>query len=263
MRKIGNRFAVCILALLSLTVPHLQIAAGAVPVFRPPAVPLVTFDPYMSIWSEANNLTDDTTRYWDGNAQSLVSLIQIDGTTYRLMGNDPSTVPALPQLSVKVLPVQTIYTFGNSQISVVLTFTTPRLPSNLKAMTLPVTYISWTVQSVDGKSHNVKLYYSTSAAVAVNTTDQQVQWSRQAFGSLTALQCGTPTQNYFDVSGDPVGIDWGYIYTAAPATQCTATVVHFPLFPDLQRKSEGAIADGCRIAGLRIAGPTVHRNVHG
>ncbi len=224
VREIKIVLTACILALLSLTVPHLQIAAGAVPVFRPPAVPLVTFDPYMSIWSEATNLTDDTTRYWDGNAQSLVSLIQIDGTTYRLMGNDPSTVPALPQLSVKVLPVQTIYTFGNSLINVVLTFTTPRLPSNLQAMTLPVTYISWTVQSVDGKSHHVQLYYSTSAAVAVNTTDQQVQWSRQAFGSLTALQCGTPTQNYFDVSGDPVGIDWGYIYTAAPATLSTATV---------------------------------------
>ena len=224
MRKIRNIFAACILALLSSSVSHLPAAAGAVPVFRPPAVPLVTFDPYMSIWSEANNLTDDTTRYWDGNAQSLVSLIQIDGTTYRLMGNDPSTVPALPQLSVKVLPVQTIYTFGNSLINVVLTFTTPRLPSNLQAMTLPVTYISWTVQSVDGKSHHVQLYYSTSAAVAVNTTDQQVQWSRQAFGSLTALQCGTPAQNYFDVSGDPVGIDWGYIYTAAPATLSTATV---------------------------------------
>ena len=215
---------VCILSLLPWVMLSQLRAAVAVPAFRPPAVPLVTFDPYMSIWSETNNLTDDTTRYWDGNAQSLVSLIQIDGTTYRLMGNDPSTVPALPQLSVKVLPVQTIYTFGNSQINVVLTFTTPRLPSNLEAMTLPVTYISWTVQSVDGKSHNVQIYYSTSAAVAVNTTDEQVQWSREAFGSLTALQCGTPTQNYFDVSGDPVGIDWGYIYTAAPANLSTATV---------------------------------------
>ena len=93
-RDFKSILLVCILSLLPWVMLSQLRAAVAVPAFRPPAVPLVTFDPYMSIWSETNNLTDDTTRYWDGNAQSLVSLIQIDGTTYRLMGNDPSTVPA-------------------------------------------------------------------------------------------------------------------------------------------------------------------------
>ncbi len=205
MSKFKSLAVVGLFAFLSVVIPaRLRAAsASAAPAFRPPAVPLVTFDPYMSIWSEKNHLADHRTRYWDGRIQSLVSLVRVDGTTYRLMGNQPKTAPAMHQDRVTVRPTTTIYQFSNRKIDLTLTFMTPRLPSHLKTMTLPVTYITWSVKSADGQTHQVQLYDSTSSAIAVNHDNQVVTWSRQTFGPLTALKIGSTTQNYFDIAGDP------------------------------------------------------------
>src|SRR5712672_2068598 len=70
---------------------------------RPPAVPLVAFNPYLSIWSEADRLTDDSTRHWTKREHSLVSLLRVDGKVYRLMGKNPAEIPALPQKKLQVL----------------------------------------------------------------------------------------------------------------------------------------------------------------
>ena len=192
--------------------------------FRPPSVPLVTVDPYLSIWSDATNLTDDVTRHWTGAPNALVSLIRIDGVSYRLMGDDPSSMPAMPQVNLQVLPTETIYDFDNGHVHVTLTFLTPKVPSDLDLFALPLTYLNWSVSSVDGLSHSVQIYDSTSSELAVNTTDQVVQWSRQTSGAVTALNVGTTAQTIFSPAGDEVRIDWGYAYASANTALSTSSI---------------------------------------
>jgi len=191
-----------------------KAAAQAAP-FRPPAVPLITFDPYFSIWSEADRLTDDVTRHWTHHPQPLISLIRIDGASYRLMGVTPKDVHPMPQVGLKTTATQSIYEFDDKHIHVTLSFMTPALPDDLNALTRPVNYIEWKVKSVDGQNHAVSLFDSTSSAVCVNSLTQKVVWSRETMGPLTALKVGTEDQPVLQNSGDDTRIDWGYAYMAA------------------------------------------------
>src|SRR5437016_13019531 len=146
----------CLLAVI--LVASYARAAGLAP-FRPPAVPLVACDPYFSIWSQADNLTDANTTRWTGRALRLTSMIRIDGKPFRLMGNAVASAPPLPQTNLEVLPTRTIYSFAGQGITASLTFMTPALPDDLDLLSRPVTYLIWSAQSTDGKSHDVSVYF--------------------------------------------------------------------------------------------------------
>jgi hypothetical protein len=192
--------------------------------FRPPAVPLVTHNPYLSIWSEADRLTDDVTRHWTRKPHPLVSLVRIDGKAYRLMGTEPKTVDAFPQTGVRVFPTRSIYDFDDSHVHITMTFMTPAIPSDLDALALPLSFITWEVKSSDGKPHAVSIYDSTSGLLTVNTPDQTVEWARETFGMLTSLKIGTADQSFLTPKGDGVRIDWGYAYASALANQCKSAI---------------------------------------
>jgi hypothetical protein len=199
-------------------------AANVEAAFRPPAVPLVAFDPYLSIWSEADKLTDKNTQHWTHREHSLASLIRIDGKTYRLMGAEPANIPAFTQVSLKVLPTRTIYEFEDAGIRVTLTFMTAALPHDLDVFSRPLSYITWNVRSVDGATHTISIYGSTSSELAVNQATELVEWSRMKAGILTALRVGTHAQPLLGSSGDDHRIDWGYAYIAAPSAQAESSI---------------------------------------
>jgi hypothetical protein len=199
----------------------LQVSADE---FRPPSVPLVTFDPYLSIWSAADHLTDRATQHWTTRHHSLVSLIRVDGTAYRLMGRDPESTPAFPQTDLRVTPTSSIYDFQNDKVHVTLAFMRPALPNDLDAMSLPLSYITWQVRSIDGQKHEVEFYDSTSSQLVVNKTDEQVAWTREKAGKLTLLRVGTVAQDVLGSRGDDHRINWGYAYAAANTAQSKSAI---------------------------------------
>ncbi len=202
-------FAVCSLAIAAAV-------NAEEPTFRPPAVPLIVHNPYFSIWSTTDALTDSWPAHWTGAIHALCSMVRVDGQTYRIMGLDPQDKPAMKQVGLQVLPTRTIYDFEAAGVHVCLTFTTPVLPDDLDVLSRPVTYLTWTVRSIDNQSHDVQIYYDNTAELVVTDPNQQVVWSRPEVPGLTVMQIGSHEQPVLQKAGDNLRIDWGYLYTAVP-----------------------------------------------
>ena len=217
MKKFANLVALLVLCRLS--------PAASAGNFRPPAVPLVTHDPYFSIWSTADSLTGQPTKHWTGAVQSLSSLVRVDGVSYRITGHEPRKLPALSQTKVDVLPTHTVYQFEGAGIHVDLTFFTPALPGDLDTLSRPATYVTWQVHSLDSSGHKVSIYFDAGAEIAANTRDEPVLCSRYRLGDLDVLRAGTRRQPVLEKSGDDLRIDWGYLYVVAPTVSGSGNAV--------------------------------------
>jgi hypothetical protein len=191
--------------------------------FRAPAVPLVTHDPYFSIWSGADKITDAETMHWTGRNHPLHSIVRIDGQSFRLMGSRPTGLEPLMQVKVNITPTRTIYTFNNQQVQVELSFFSPVLPSKLDLFARPVSYIKWEIRSTDGKSHDVQLYMDAGGEIAVNDPEQSIKWDSPEIDGLSTTRWGNPDQPVLEKKGDNLRIDWGYAYLSVPSEQMAET----------------------------------------
>ena len=186
--------------------------------FRPSAVPLITVDPYFSIWSASDNLYDDVTHHWTGRRNPMTAGVDIDGRFYLVMGqNVPHSdrrsfgfMPHIPQTSLKVTPTRTIYTFKNEVVSIKLVFTTPLLLDELYIMSKPVSYIEYDIAVIDGKEHDVKFYFDISAECCIDDIYSSVKFGK----TKNSVFCGNSEQNVLSRSGDSVCMEWGYIHIA-------------------------------------------------
>ena len=186
---------------------------------RAPAVPLIAHDPMFSLWSFADNLTDDATRHWDGARQYMFGLVAFDGQLFEFMG---SMYPdnryysggneKLPQTGCVIRPMTTVCTFENELMTLELTFTSPLLPDDLMILARPVSYVDYRITAKDGKAHKIDVHFGFSGEFVVNETTQEVS----VVMSSQSIIFTSGTDEMLRRAGDDHRIEWGSFHVAAP-----------------------------------------------
>jgi hypothetical protein len=205
-------------AVIMATALSPAVISGTAPAraLRPPAVPLITHDPYFSIWSAGDKLSDGWPVHWTGKVHALSALARVDGQAYRIMGLEPWGSKPMAQTRLEVFPTRTIYTFADGGVELTLTFLCPLLAADLDILARPLTYITVQARSTDGGRHKIQFYFDACSEIAVNSPEQKVVWGRLEIPGLDVLSFGSKDQPVLEKRGDDLRIDWGYFYLAIP-----------------------------------------------
>ena len=176
---------------------------------RPPAVPLVTIDPYTSCWSFADRLYDEWPRHWTGTECALCGLVRVDGKPMRFMGGPEVLAESVRQVALEVHATRTVYRFDAGPIELEVEFVSPLLLDDLDLLSRPATYVWFRTRSLDGAAHDVRVYLDMTSQWAVNVPHQKVVWNRREAGQLAILGFRHELQPVLEKAGDDLRIDWG------------------------------------------------------
>lgn len=183
--------------------------------FRAPAYPLITVDPYFSVWSMTDRLYESDTQLWNGIPTRMIGVAEIDGVSYHFMGK-AADERHMEQVSVTVETLSTTYVFEAAGVQLTVRFTTPVLPEDLHLLSRPVSYIEMTAHAADGKPHRTKVWLMAAEDFCVSKKLQNCVCTEAVplGGGLSAMRMGGIEQNVLGCSGDDISIDWGYVYLA-------------------------------------------------
>lgn len=178
---------------------------------RPPSIPLINVDPYFSVWSATDLLTESNTVHWTCKPNTIKGRICVDGEQFGFMGI--GTDPCLRQTTFDYDAFSTYYTFENDLIVLKATFTSPLIPNDINLFSRPVTYLKLECVAKDGKKHEIFAEIAVSEELCLNEKGQS-DVETEIMTECNAIRMGNVEQKPLNRSDDDVRIDWGYVYLA-------------------------------------------------
>ena len=180
---------------------------------RAPAYPLITSDPYFSVWSPSNKLNESNTVHWTNSPNTFSGIATIDGKDFRVIGDFEKDIPAMKQVLADCTAFSTTYVFEDAGVRLTLIFSTPILITDPYLISRPVSYLEVKKESIDGKRHSVEFKISISEEICINLAKEEaVECELISTGKLNSAKIGSTAQSVLCKSDDDIRINWGYFY---------------------------------------------------
>ncbi|HHW22652.1 MAG TPA: DUF4965 domain-containing protein [Clostridiaceae bacterium] len=182
---------------------------------RAPATPLITVDPYFSIWSFHDTLNSGETVHWTGKPNAITGILSVGDEDYLFMGHNDD-MEKMAQTSCEIDALSTIYTFETGSVELKLTFTSPLLIDDLKIMARPVSYLKAEVRGLDRQPRKVRIRLRVEDDVCLDKRREHETEGEMvhAGDDIACARMGNACQKVLNKAGDDVRIDWGYFYLA-------------------------------------------------
>lgn len=176
---------------------------------RPPAAPLAVRTPYASTWS-SGALNDAMPKFWTDAELGWLGIVTVDSVSYGYLGNAFRVLPETPNFQLAIPVGMTFdshhsnYTFEAGNVKILASFFSPVLPCDTCRTSIPLSYLTTSVESIDNDTHNVQ-FYSDIGAMWLDTGigEASVQWS--------ILKDGTPMEGMLNKTLPIEGI-YSWIY---------------------------------------------------
>ncbi|MGW4568712.1 glutaminase domain-containing protein [Streptomyces sp. NPDC004561] len=189
---------------------------------RPPAVPLAVRSPYLSTWLNADVPSGHWPAFWTGRTTAMAGVIRVDGTNFLFLGapsvaGHPISRGAV-QRSLTLTATRSEFVFEAGGAQLTLTFLSPVEPGDLRRQSMPLSYIVADVRSLDGKAHDVALYFDISGEWASGNSGTKIRWSQEQLSgsggtTATSLTFTPDSPGVLRENGDMAS--WGTVVFSA------------------------------------------------
>ncbi|KAL5519642.1 hypothetical protein ACEPAH_1325 [Sanghuangporus vaninii] len=175
--------------------------------FNAPALPLAVRSPYLSVWLDQGNnpasLVNSFPDTWNtAGTFGWYSSVVVDGTPYKLLAG--SIVPEIAlanQTAVEFSATRTSFIFTAGPMQINMSFIGPIEPTDLVRQSIPFSYITMSASSIDGNTHNVRMFIDMNGELITGDSSLLAQWAAEEDGEYTILTMQLQNQRAFTEIG--------------------------------------------------------------